>query len=80
MTLSTKGDSPASIKPGCYRGCNAEILFVQMGPRKDTIATYPISSRIQREDSTRYPGTPLLSKRPRHRSDPNGTDLNPAMR
>ncbi len=80
MTLSTDENNAAAIKPGQCRGCNAEILFVQMGPRKDTIATYPISSRIQRVDFTRYPGTPLLSKRPRHGSDPNGTDLNPAMR
>ncbi len=35
MILSTKGGSPAAIKPGCYRGCGASILFVQMGPRKD---------------------------------------------
>ncbi len=55
MTLSTKGGSPAAIKPDRYRGCGASILFVQMGPRKDTIATYPISSRIL------YPETPLLS-------------------
>ena len=54
MTLST-GNSPASIKPGCYRGCGASILFVQMGPRKDTITTYPIPSRIL------YPEAPLLS-------------------
>ena len=55
MTLSTDENKTAAIKPGSYRGCGASILFVQMGPRKDTIATYPISSRIL------YPGTPFLS-------------------
>ena len=35
MTLSTKENCPAAVRPGRCRGCNAEILFVQMGPRKD---------------------------------------------
>ncbi len=55
MTLSTDQNNAVAIKPGQCRGCGASILFVQMGPRKDTIATYPISSQ------TLYPETPLLS-------------------
>ena len=55
MTLSTDENNAVATRPGRCRGCGASILFVQMGPRKDTIATYPISSRIL------YPGTPLLS-------------------
>ncbi len=55
MTLSTDENNAAAIKQGRCRGCGASILFVQMEPRKDTIATYPISSRIL------YPGMPLLS-------------------
>ncbi len=35
MTIPANDNSPAAIKPGRCRGCNAEILFVQMGPRKD---------------------------------------------
>ena len=35
MTIPANGGSAAATRPGRCRGCNAEILFVQMGPRKD---------------------------------------------